>query len=171
MLIFEFDMYDVGMQACWKCENSIVCKSSVNLLNILSCILNFHGFLVRYIERVCYLRRGHVSCFSIIVIVIMISAMLIFQFCPKLQDKHCIKHYDYDRKIRYKIGPLLAKAGKLQLLQRKSYKRYVFNNNCKTFLYTFIVFLYRCTIYMHKFQTLRMLQRKRMRTNNILLSI
>ena len=65
-----------------------------------------------------YLRRGHVSYFSVIVLMISaqwliqtlwISAMFIFQFCPKLQDKHCIKHYDYnnDRKARYKIDPLV----------------------------------------------------------------
>jgi hypothetical protein len=41
----------------------------------------------------------------------MISAMFIFKYCQKLQDKHCIKHYDCDydydcdRKIRYKFGP------------------------------------------------------------------
>ena len=36
-----------------------------------------------------------------------ISNYYLLEFCPKLQDKHCIKHfnYDYDRKIRYKIGP------------------------------------------------------------------
>jgi len=29
------------------------------------------------------------------VIVMVISAMFIFYFCPKLQDKHCREHYDY----------------------------------------------------------------------------
>ena len=55
------------------------------------------------------LRRGHVSCFSFIVI--MISAMFIFYFCPKLHHKHCSKHYD--RKTRYKFGPLVTEE-KLQ---------------------------------------------------------
>ena len=56
------------------------------------------------------LRRGHVSYFSVtvtvIVTVIIMSAMFNFLFCPKLQDKHCIKHYDYDKKIRYKFDLL-----------------------------------------------------------------
>ena len=30
------------------------------------------------------------------VIVIVVSAMVTFQFCPKLRNKHCIEHYDYD---------------------------------------------------------------------------
>ena len=29
--------------------------------------------------------------------VIVIPAMFTFYFCPKLQDKHCREHYDYDR--------------------------------------------------------------------------
>jgi hypothetical protein len=39
----------------------------------------------------------------------VISAKFIFSYCPKQQDKHCIKHYesdyDCDRKIRYEFGP------------------------------------------------------------------
>jgi hypothetical protein len=53
----------------------------------------------------------YVSCFFVIVIVtvIMIPAMFTFYFCPKIQDKYCIKHHycDFDRKTRYKISPLV----------------------------------------------------------------
>ena len=48
---------------------------------------------------------------TVIVTFIMILAMLIFYFCLKQQDNHCIRHYDcefdcdYDKKIRYKYCP------------------------------------------------------------------
>ena len=64
------------------------------------------------------LRRGHVSYFFVTVIVIvaviMISAMFIFQYFPKLHDKHCLKHYDCDydydcdKKIRYNAPPIVT---------------------------------------------------------------
>ena len=64
--------------------------------------------LIYMIHDICFRsdsRRGHVSYFPVTVIVIMISAMFIFKFSPKLKDKHYIKHYDchydYDRKTRY----------------------------------------------------------------------
>ena len=47
-----------------------------------------------------HLRRGHVSCFSVIVIVIMISTNVCLLVLSKATG------YDYDRKTRYKISPL-----------------------------------------------------------------
>ena len=35
--------------------------------------------------------------FSVIVMVIVILAMFTFYFCPKLRDKHCREHYDYNK--------------------------------------------------------------------------
>ena len=54
--------------------------------------------------------------------------MFIFYFCLKQQDKHWIRHYDcdYDKKIRYKYGPLIfvyilqGKMGKTERKERKS---------------------------------------------------
>ena len=44
------------------------------------------------------------------VIVLVISAMFTFQFCPKLKDKHCREHYDYDKenKIQFPFFDLVS---------------------------------------------------------------
>ena len=37
------------------------------------------------------------------VMVIVILAMFTFQFCPRLQDKHCREHYDHDRENLFSL--------------------------------------------------------------------
>ena len=43
--------------------------------------------------------------------------MFIFYFCLKQQDNYCIRHYDcdYDKKIRYKYGPLELSSLKVNM--------------------------------------------------------
>ena len=79
-----------------------------DLAEVLECHRHSHNTVL------IDLRRGIVPYFFVTVIVkiTMILAMFIFYFCLKQQDKHCIRHYDfdydcdYDIKIRYKYGPL-----------------------------------------------------------------
>ena len=40
------------------------------------------------------------------VIVMVILAMFTFYLCPKMQDKHCRDHYDYDRKNKIQCPSL-----------------------------------------------------------------
>ena len=58
--------------------------------------------------------KGPTLYLVFLVIVIAILAMFAFQFCPKLQDKHCKEHYDYDRENQMQ-SPSLNKhrTGKL----------------------------------------------------------
>ena len=58
--------------------------------------------------------KGPTLYLVFLVIVIAILAMFTFQFCPKLQDKHCKEHYDYDRENQMQ-SPSLNKhrTGKL----------------------------------------------------------
>ena len=58
-------------------------------------VADFHGIKDRLV-------------FTVIVIVIVISAMFIFYFCPKLQDKHCRDHYDYHRENNIQYLSLTA---------------------------------------------------------------
>ena len=44
--------------------------------------------------------------YLITTVIIVISVMFTFYFCPKLQDKHCREHYDYDRENSIQIPSL-----------------------------------------------------------------
>ena len=48
-----------------------------------------------------------------------ISAMITFQFCSKLQDKHCREHYDYDKINFSSLSPISVIKDKIWKIRRE----------------------------------------------------
>ena len=65
----------------------------------------------------------------LVFLVIVISAVFTFQFCPKLQDKHCREQYDYDRESQIQ-SPFLSSV--LQLYEKSEIITMLQLLNCNT---------------------------------------